>query len=496
MLHRLRASRLAHVASVRYCSSASSGAGSSSKDGRTLSRDADDTAKNTSLIGAIGSRGARGSGKSLMGSAARGARSAKEIEMLKSGAHGWDGEHSTDQMLEGSDVLMEVLAEDHRSARTVEFADAGDLAGAHQRAAEDAKAQQEPKILPAPKGPLAAQRKYLSHRGVSGNTVFARQHEAGRMKAEAAFDAAFVHRMPDEAKAAREAHARSRARQRDHDIVENRIQEAMASGAFEQLPGMGKPLSQEENVWEAIAGEAMANRILKNAGCAPAWVERNKEIRGKIDRARDELVLAWGVCVLRASDAAAPAADAAAVTTPPAPELLAAASEPSEVEPLDPIDSAAATAPWHEASAEFESQLATVNKMIKAYNLTAPATWQQLLPLRLTTELEHARRGALVKAVDLRDNPPPPKVFGKSFGEVPAAPSAGAYLAASQFAFGGAEETRFATADAEYPGIMASLSAAIFSPPDAMPSAAVGRAAGKRTTSIGWRVVSSGDGAR
>ena len=46
--------------------------------------------------------------------------------------------------------------------------------------------------------------------------------------------------------------------------------------------------------------------------------------------------------------------------------------------------------------------------MIKAYNLTAPASWQQLLPLRLATELEHARRGALAKAGDLRDNPPSP----------------------------------------------------------------------------------------
>lgn len=490
MLHRIRAPRLTHVAHVRYCSS---NGGSSSKDGRSRSRDVEDAAKNTSLIGAVGSRGARGSGKSLMGSAARGARSAQEIEMLKSGTHGWDGEHTTDEMLEGSDVLMEVLAEDHRSARTIEFADAEDLAGAHQRATEDAKAQQGQKILPAPKGPLAAQRKYLSHRGVSGNTVFARQHESARMKAEAAFDAAFVHRMPDEAKAAREAHARSRARQRDHDIVENRIQEAMASGSFEQLPGRGKPLLNEQNVWEEIAGEAMANRILKNAGCAPAWVERNKEIRGKIERARDELVLAWGMCVLRAPDAA-PSSDAAAATPAANP---APSSEPTELmNAPERIDFAEATAPWREASAEFESQLATVNTMIKAYNLSAPASWQQLMPLRLVTELEHARHGAAVKAIDLRDNPPPPKVFGKSFGEVPPAPSAGAFLGSPLFAFAGAAETRFATADAEYPGVMASLSAAIFSPPDSLPSAPVGRAAGTRTTSIGWRVVGSGDGAR
>ena len=29
-------------------------------------------------------------------------------------------------------------------------------------------------------------------------------------------------------------------------------------------------MSYEENVWESMAGEAMAHRILKNAGCVPA----------------------------------------------------------------------------------------------------------------------------------------------------------------------------------------------------------------------------------
>ena len=34
----------------------------------------------------------------------------------------------------------------------------------------------------------------------------------------------------------------------------------------------------------------MAHRILKNAGCAPAWVETNKEIRTALLRARADLV--------------------------------------------------------------------------------------------------------------------------------------------------------------------------------------------------------------
>ena len=38
--------------------------------------------------------------------------------------------------------------------------------------------------------------------------------------------------------------------------------------------GAGKPLAPTENAFEAMSGDALAHRILKNAGCAPAWVEQ------------------------------------------------------------------------------------------------------------------------------------------------------------------------------------------------------------------------------
>ncbi len=63
----------------------------------------------------------------------------------------------------------------------------------------------------------------------------------------------------------------------------------MAAGAFEALPGSGQPLRSDENVFEAIAGDGLAHRILKNAGCAPAWVEQGKAIRGAAARAREQL---------------------------------------------------------------------------------------------------------------------------------------------------------------------------------------------------------------
>jgi hypothetical protein len=58
--------------------------------------------------------------------------------------------------------------------------------------------------------------------------------------------------------------------------VDQMIREAQERGDFENLPGMGKPLRLDENVF---AGEMdSAYRVAKNAGAAPLWVELDREI--------------------------------------------------------------------------------------------------------------------------------------------------------------------------------------------------------------------------
>ena len=89
------------------------------------------SSSNEGVVGAVGSKKAVGSGKSLMGSRARGG--SKHAE-------------SYTEELESGDVLMEVLAEDHRSVRTVEFGDVADRRSAHDRAEQDA--EEERKALP------------------------------------------------------------------------------------------------------------------------------------------------------------------------------------------------------------------------------------------------------------------------------------------------------------------------------------------------------------
>lgn len=58
--------------------------------------------------------------------------------------------------------------------------------------------------------------------------------------------------------------------------VDRMIHEAQQRGDFDNLPGAGKPLDLDDNVY---AGEmASAYRVAKNANAAPLWVQLDKEI--------------------------------------------------------------------------------------------------------------------------------------------------------------------------------------------------------------------------
>jgi hypothetical protein len=60
-------------------------------------------------------------------------------------------------------------------------------------------------------------------------------------------------------------------------IAERRIKEAMENGEFDNLEGMGKPFTFED---ETMIPEdlRMAYRILKNAGCIPPEIELRNEV--------------------------------------------------------------------------------------------------------------------------------------------------------------------------------------------------------------------------
>jgi hypothetical protein len=68
------------------------------------------------------------------------------------------------------------------------------------------------------------------------------------------------------------------------DLVESQIQDAIAAGAFDNLPGAGKPLPPTDG--ERLAGENwLGFKVLQNGGMLPEWLGLAREI----ERDRDEL---------------------------------------------------------------------------------------------------------------------------------------------------------------------------------------------------------------
>jgi DnaJ family protein C protein 28 len=70
--------------------------------------------------------------------------------------------------------------------------------------------------------------------------------------------------------------------------IEQQIREAQERGEFDDLPGKGKPLDLAANPY--ARDRELAFKVLKDAGYAPDWIELDKALRGKLERARAVLV--------------------------------------------------------------------------------------------------------------------------------------------------------------------------------------------------------------
>lgn len=148
--------------------------------------------------------------------------------------------------------------------------------------------------------------------------------------------------------------------------VDKAIRDAQARGAFDNLSGTGKPIRWDDdhapNEWR------MANRILKNAGYAPSWIEDDKWIRQerKAVRALLEDFVAWHERELT-TVARLPEADAVA--------LRATLTEARD-----------------RRIAVYRERAAKLNKRIDAFNLGVPVSRLQWQPVAVDTEIERFRR--------------------------------------------------------------------------------------------------------
>jgi DnaJ homolog subfamily C member 28 len=135
------------------------------------------------------------------------------------------------------------------------------------------------------------------------------------------------------------------------ELINGRIEEAMKAGAFDNLPGKGKPLRLNENPNEP-SDMQMAHKILKNNDLTPPWIADRKAILAEIETIRGEMRRRW---------------------------------DQSQGEP----DGAAE---WQQVIPRWETRIADLNRRIRDLNLGMPIPSMEILRLRLDDEL--ARIGA------------------------------------------------------------------------------------------------------
>ncbi len=132
------------------------------------------------------------------------------------------------------------------------------------------------------------------------------------------------------------------------------IRRAMQEGAFDNLPGKGKPLNLDVNPHEPEEWR-LAYRMLHSNGYTLPWLELRKEIEESLEKARADIREAWQRGDKRR---------------------------------------------WDARLAEFRQQIEALNKQIFQYNLQAPSTQFHRPMIDLAQEIE---------AVQHRASPPPPQ---------------------------------------------------------------------------------------
>lgn len=72
------------------------------------------------------------------------------------------------------------------------------------------------------------------------------------------------------------------ALRRRESLIERQIREAQEAGKFDNLPGYGKPIPKDPGQ-DLAPDRWMSNRILKQAGYVPEWIELRKQISAERD---------------------------------------------------------------------------------------------------------------------------------------------------------------------------------------------------------------------
>lgn len=136
-------------------------------------------------------------------------------------------------------------------------------------------------------------------------------------------------------------------------MANDAIQKAIREGAFDDLPGKGKPFEWDE--WEDpyVKPEQRAvNHILKNAGFAPQWIAQRREITELTEGARTSLARSW-----------------------------------RWVQESGGMLDALAAEQWARALAVFRTAVDDINRLIRSHNLLLPSGLPQMFLLDAEREI-------------------------------------------------------------------------------------------------------------
>lgn len=131
-------------------------------------------------------------------------------------------------------------------------------------------------------------RRYIDRRAEAEIEAMLKREELARSKGE---------QQPDEQRGKPGPNARAQRRGPGdwQGLVEQRIQDGMERGLFDNLRGMGQPLNLDED--QFVPDDLkMAFRMLRSTGLAPLWVDLNKEIRAdlaRLERFREHIHSRW-----------------------------------------------------------------------------------------------------------------------------------------------------------------------------------------------------------
>ena len=152
----------------------------------------------------------------------------------------------------------------------------------------------------------------------------------------------------------RDAIERMRRQRREEDlrnVIERIIDEAAEKGAFDNLPGKGKPLKLNKNPY--AADQQLAYELLQNNDYTLPWIAKRNEMLDKIADLRESLAREWAQVRGRQQQAA------------------------QQLE-------------WTDRLRDYAARIVALNEEIARANLSIPLAQLELLKLTLDDELKRA----------------------------------------------------------------------------------------------------------